>query len=237
MPSISNQALPQIKALVFDWDGTIIDSTRLIVDSLQNAARDLELPVPSKALASHAIGLALLEAAERVIPGISAAMKARFVERYRFYYFQKDASLQPFEGIPELLDELANLPIWLAVATGKSRIGLMRALEELGWSKRFISLRCGDDGEPKPSPWMLKDLRLELGLEFSEMIMIGDTTHDLGMARAAGVDAFAVNYGAQPESVLRAFMATATPLHSKVHMVDDVISLRQALMMRLGQLA
>jgi phosphoglycolate phosphatase len=224
----------KIQALVFDWDGTIIDSTRLIVDSLLAAGRDLGFSEPSRPQASSLIGLVLTEAARRLHPTINEAQLAQFVERYRHYYFQKDASLQPFIGIPELLDELAGQPVWLAVATGKSRMGLMRALTELGWldgaNKRFISLRCGDDGEPKPSPWMLNDLGEELGLKPDEMIMIGDTTHDLGMARSAQVEAVAVNYGAQPVEALERFIATAQPEHAAVHMVSSVAQLRDRLL-------
>jgi phosphoglycolate phosphatase len=224
----------KIQALVFDWDGTIIDSTRLIVDSLLGASRDLGLAEPSRQQASSLIGLVLSEAARRLHPMMTDSQIPLFVERYRHYYFQKDASLQPFIGIPELLDELAIKPVWLAVATGKSRIGLMRALAELGWEdgskKRFISLRCGDDGEPKPSPWMLNDLGAELGLKPEEMIMIGDTTHDLGMARAAGVKAVAVNYGAQPAEVLQRFIESARPEHAPVHFVSSVAQLRERLL-------
>jgi phosphoglycolate phosphatase len=227
-------ATSKIQALVFDWDGTIIDSTRLIVDSLLSASRDLGLPEPGRTQASSLIGLVLNEAARRLHPSLTERQIALFVERYRHYYFQKDASLQPFIGITELLDELANKPVWLAVATGKSRIGLMRALEELGWQNglknRFITLRCGDDGEPKPSPWMLTDLGAELGLRADEMIMIGDTTHDLGMARSAQVEAVAVNYGAQPLEVLERFIASAEPSHAPVHMVSSVEQLRERLL-------
>ncbi len=224
----------KIQALVFDWDGTIIDSTRLIVDSLLNASRDLGLAEPSRQSASSLIGLVLAEAARRLHPDITDAQIPKFIERYRHYYFQKDASLQPFIGIPELLEELATKPVWLAVATGKSRVGLMRALAELGWQdgskKRFISLRCGDDGEPKPSPWMLNDLAAELGLKPQEMIMIGDTTHDLGMARSAQVEAVAVNYGAQPVELLERFIASAQPAHPPVHMVSSVEQLRERIL-------
>jgi phosphoglycolate phosphatase len=224
----------KIQALVFDWDGTIIDSTRLIVDSLLGASRDLGLSEPTRPQASALIGLVLTDAARRLHPNISDSQIPLFIERYRHYYFQKDASLQPFIGITELLDELATKPVWLAVATGKSRVGLMRALAELGWDhgakKRFISLRCGDDGEPKPSPWMLNDLGVELGLKPNEMIMIGDTTHDLGMARSAQVEAVAVNYGAQPVELLERFIASAPPGAVPVHMVSSVAQLRDRLL-------
>lgn len=224
----------KIQAVVFDWDGTIIDSTRLIVDSLLSASRDLGLAEPSRQQASSLIGLVLPEAARRLHPGITEVQTPIFIERYRHYYFQKDASLQPFIGIPELLEELSSKPLWLAVATGKSRAGLMRALAELGWQdgskKRFVSLRCGDDGEPKPSPWMLNDLAAELGLKPQEMIMIGDTTHDLGMARSAQVEAIAVNYGAQPVAQLERFIASGEPAHPPIHMVSSVEQLRQRLL-------
>jgi phosphoglycolate phosphatase len=228
----------RFRALVFDWDGTIIDSTRLIVESLQGAARDLGFAEPSKIAAAHMIGLPLAEAARRLLPDIVPAQTDRFIELYRDYYFKKDASLQPYEGIPELLDELAAWPVWLAVATGKSRHGLVRALHALRWdegrNKRFVSLRCGDDGQPKPHPWMLLDLAEELGIDRHEMLMIGDTTHDLGMARAAGVEAVAVTYGAQPRSELESFMATGRPGDPAIFPVTSVADLRQTLLSRLN---
>jgi phosphoglycolate phosphatase len=223
-----------VQALVFDWDGTIIDSTRLIVDSMRSACSDLELTMPSRTQAASMIGLPLAEAAKRLVPGAGVERIEAFVERYRFYFFQKDASLQPFIGMSELLDELRRYSVWLSIATGKSRVGLMRALAELHWDdRRFVSLRCGDDHEPKPHPWMLTDLAEELGLEASDLLMIGDTTHDLAMARSAGVEAIAVSYGAQPENALRAFLESASPDDPRVTLVTSVSALREQLLGRI----
>jgi phosphoglycolate phosphatase len=137
---------------------------------------------------------------------------------------RRDAQLEPFEGVPQLLGELADNGAWLAVATGKSRAGLNRALDQMGWTGRFLTTRCADEGAPKPDPWMLRDICDELGLGVSEALMVGDTTHDLGMARAAGAAAIAVTYGAHPREALEAEPALAV--------VDSVVELREALLAR-----
>src|SRR5690606_31184593 len=107
----------------------------------------------------------------------------------------------------------------------KSRVGLNRALDQLGWTGRFLTTRCADEGAPKPDPWMLRDICEELGLEPNELLMVGDTTHDLGMARAAGTDAIGVSYGAHPREQLERESALA--------IADSVLELREALLERI----
>ncbi len=214
----------RFRLVVFDWDGTLIDSTSAIVQALRAAAADLGLPIPSRERASHVIGLGLFEAIHRAVPSIQREQVPEFVARYRHHYFALDGQLEPFEGIPQLLGELVDAGAWLAVATGKSRAGLDRALEQMSWASRFLTTRCADEGEPKPDPWMLRDICDELGVEAADALVVGDTIHDLGMARAAGSGAIAVTYGAHPRSELESEPSLA--------MVDSVVELRAALLAR-----
>lgn len=214
----------RFRLVVFDWDGTLIDSTAAIVHAIRASAADLGLPVPSRQQASHVIGLGLFDAIRRAVPVIDAAQMPAYVERYRYHYLRRDAHLEPFDGVPGLLADLADSGAWLAVATGKSRAGLNRALDQMGWTGKFLTTRCADEGVPKPDPWMLRDICDELGLGASEMLMVGDTTHDLGMARSAGAAAIAVTYGAHPREALESEPALAV--------VDSVVELREALLAR-----
>jgi phosphoglycolate phosphatase len=190
--------------VVWDWDGTIVDSTSAIADAIVGAAADLALPVPSQRDARWVIGMGLLEAIHHAVPAIRREQVPAFVERYRVHYLRRDAELKTFEGIPEVLRGLDAAGVPLAVATGKSRVGLNRALVQTGLGPRFVSTRCADEGAPKPDPWMLRDLGETLQVPPERMVMIGDTTHDVGMALAAGAASVAVLYGAHEPEVLRA---------------------------------
>ncbi len=212
----------RFRLVVFDWDGTLIDSTAAIVRAIRLSAADIGLPVPTREAASHVIGLGLFEAIRQAVPSIEREQMPAFVVRYRHHFFSVDAQLAPFDGIPHLLTELADSGAWLAVATGKSRAGLDRALDQMNWGSRFLTTRCADEGAPKPDPWMLRDICEELGVEVAETLMVGDTVHDLGMARAAGSGAIAVTYGAHPRHELETEPALA--------LVDSVAELRAALL-------
>lgn len=188
--------------VVWDWDGTIIDSVGAVSDAMIGAAGDLGLPVPTPEQARWVIGMGLMEAIHHAVPSIRREQMPAFIERYRVHYLKRDAELKVFEGIPEVLRGLDAAGIPLAVATGKSRVGLNRALVQTGLGPRFAATRCADEGAPKPDPWMLRDLGEELQIEPARMIMVGDTTHDVGMAQAAGSASIAVLYGAHdPESL------------------------------------
>ncbi|MFN9775914.1 MAG: HAD-IA family hydrolase [Burkholderiales bacterium] len=195
--------------VVWDWDGTIVDSTSAIADAIVGAAVDLGLPVPSDRDARWVIGMGLLEAIHHAVPAIRREQVPAFVERYRVHYLRRDAELKTFEGIPEVLRGLDAAGVPLAVATGKSRMGLNRALVQTGLGPRFVSTRCADEGAPKPDPWMLRDLGETLQVATERMVMIGDTTHDIGMALAAGAASVAVLYGAHEPQVLRSSGADA----------------------------
>ncbi len=172
--------------IVFDWDGTLMDSTAAIVQSIQAAARDLGLPPPADADASWVIGLGLPEAMARIAPQLAQEQHALMVESYRQHYMKRRFDTNLFDGVPALLDDLAQQGYLLAVATGKSRAGLDRALAEVGLTRRFDATRCADETFSKPHPAMLLEICEMLGQEPARTLMIGDTTHDLQMAVNAG---------------------------------------------------
>jgi phosphoglycolate phosphatase len=197
-------ARKQFDLIVFDWDGTLMDSTATIVKCIQSAAKDLGLPAPSDAAAAHVIGLGLSEAMQAAMPDIDPALYPRMTERYRYHFLTKDHELVLFQGVRAMLDELSQLGYFLAVATGKSRVGLNRALNAAGLLATFDATRCADETFSKPHPAMLQELTRELGQDMRRTVMIGDTTHDLLMANSAGAAGIAVEYGAHPVQQLQA---------------------------------
>ena len=208
--------------LVFDWDGTLMDSAAAITASLRAACRDLDLAVPSEEQARYVIGLGLHDAMSHILPGLDAALYPRVVERYRVHYLRLDAGTALFPGAAETIAALRDSGFLLAVATGKSRRGLDRALSATGLERYFHATRCADEGPSKPHPGMLQGLMEGLGVENERTLMIGDTTHDMEMARAAGVPRLGVAYGAHAREALLGCEPLAC--------VDDFESLRQWLL-------
>lgn len=197
-------ARKQFDLIVFDWDGTLMDSTATIVKCIQAAARDLGLPIPDNRAASHVIGLSLQDAMQVALPDVDPKYYPRMVERYRYHYLARDQDLVLFEGVREMLAELSQQGYFLAVATGKSRVGLNRAMDVVKLMSAFDATRCADETFSKPHPAMLQELTRELGQDMKRTLMIGDTTHDLQMALNAGAAAIAVHYGAHSAEELRA---------------------------------
>jgi phosphoglycolate phosphatase len=195
--------------LVFDWDGTLMDSTAVIAASLQAACDDLGLPVPSEERARHIIGLGLHDAMRYVLPGVPPSIYPQVTERYGHHFRAREASAPLFDGAKAALTELNAAGIMLAVATGKSRRGLDRVLERTGVDALFHATRCGEEAAGKPAPAMLLELLSELGVAKERTLMIGDTTHDLQMAQNAGVASLAVAFGAHPREQLLAFQPLA----------------------------
>jgi len=191
------------RLLVFDWDGTIIDSAATIAECIRDASRQLGLEVPERERASHVIGLGLHDAMRLAVPGLAAERYAEFVASYREHFLVRKDAMQLFEGMRRLLEEFSKTHL-LAIATGKSRRGLERDLEFHNLSPLFTASRCADETNPKPHPAMLLELMTQLEITGNQTLMVGDTSHDMEMARAAGVDALAVTYGAHPEASLRA---------------------------------
>ncbi|MBU6492535.1 HAD-IIIA family hydrolase [Pandoraea sp.] len=181
--------------IVFDWDGTLMDSTPTITRCIQAACRDLDLPVPADEVASYVIGLGLRDALQTAAPTLDPSHYPRLSERYRFHYLLSGNETVLFPGVREMLAELRERGRFLAVATGKSRVGLNRALEAVGLLGAFDATRCADETFSKPHPAMLQEIGRELGQDLSRTVMIGDTTHDLQMAANAGAAGVAVAYG------------------------------------------
>lgn len=201
------------RLLVFDWDGTLADSTAIIAQALQSACRDVGEPVPDEVSARFVIGLGLADALAHVAPALPVERHGELSARYRHHYLARDPEIPLFDGARELIDELRARGFLIAVATGKSRVGLDRALAANGLHACFDATRCADEGRPKPHPDMLLHLMARFGVAPAATLMIGDTTHDLELARAAGVDALAVAYGAHELHGLAAARPLAT-VHS-----------------------
>jgi phosphoglycolate phosphatase len=188
--------------IVFDWDGTLLDSAGAIARAIQASCRDLGLAVPSDTRARHVIGLGLEAALRYAAPDLPLERTPEMVERYRFHYLSGDHELALFDGIPALLDDLKSAGHILAVATGKSRLGLNRAFGHSGLAALFQASRCADECHSKPHPQMLEELMAAFGVPPARTLMIGDTSHDLLMATNAGVASLAVTYGAHPQEHL-----------------------------------
>lgn len=197
------------RLIVFDWDGTLLDSTGGIVECIQEAARDLRLPVPMRETASHVIGLGLHDSLRTAVPTLPEEQYREFAEAYRRHFLARQGSMTLFPGVRELLQDLHVAGHHLAVATGKSRRGLDHALESTALRRYFAASRCADETNPKPHPAMLLELMEQLAAAPGQALMVGDTSHDLEMARSAGVDAVAVTYGAHPGDALRALAPRA----------------------------
>ena len=195
----------RFELLVFDWDGTLMDSAAAIIASIQLSCRDLGLPVPERERAAHVIGLGLKDALTYVAPQLPSSEYGKLAERYRHHYLARDADIELFPGVREMLAALKEKGHVLAVATGKSRAGLERVFEATQLKQYFDSSRCADETHSKPHPAMLQELMQELLVAPEATLMIGDTGHDLQMAVSAGVAALAVSYGAHTKDSLTAF--------------------------------
>ena len=187
--------------IAFDWDGTLSDSTRLIVRCIQAAVIDVGGAKPSENDAAWVIGLGLAEALARAAPDVPKEKYAELGARYRYHYLQHQDDLVLFDGVLQMLDALRARGHKLAVATGKSRRGLNEALKSMALRDRFDASRTADETFGKPHPRMLLELMEELDIPAERTLMIGDTTHDLQLALNAGCASVGVSYGAhEPES-------------------------------------
>ena len=187
--------------IVFDWDGTLFDSTMLIVRCIQDACRDIGATVPTDAAAAYVIGLGLHDALQHAVPGLAPDRYPELGQRYRHHYMANRDALVLFPGTVEMLNALKERQHLLAVATGKNRHGLDDALRHAQLQGLFDATRTADETASKPNPLMLLQLMQELGVPPERTLMVGDTTHDLMLARNAGTARIAVSYGAhEPDS-------------------------------------
>jgi len=204
-----------IKLLIFDWDGTLMDSVQHIVDSLNAAIQQLDLAPRHHDDLKNVIGLGMREAIAAIYPDqVDDAFAAQFVEAYREYFFAEDARQSMFAGARETLQQLQSQNYVLAVATGKSRHGLNHALSDTGLHGMFVESRCADETRSKPDPLMLEEILESLNMKAQHAIMIGDTEYDLAMARAAGVHPLGVSYGVHDRERLQK--------HKPVHILDAI---------------
>jgi phosphoglycolate phosphatase len=204
--------------LVFDWDGTLMDSAARIVASLRASIADLNWEPRESAALKNIIGLGLQEAIRALYPQVDANGYAGFVERYRYHFLVANTTpSELFPGAADTVRDLDRRGYLLAVATGKGRQGLNRVLEETGLRGVFRATRCADETASKPHPQMLRELMAELDASPARTLMIGDTEYDLEMARNAGTASLAVRYGVhEPERLAR---------HGPVHQIDDISEL------------
>jgi phosphoglycolate phosphatase len=195
--------------LVFDWDGTLFDSTALIARCIQNACADVGAPVPSDGDAAYVIGLGLQDALRHVAPALPESRYPELGSRYRHHYVASQHELSLFPGTIDMLHALKARQHRLGVATGKGRRGLDDALAHSQLKGLFDGTRTADETASKPDPMMLLELMRELGAEPARTLMVGDTTHDLLLARNAGTPSVAVSFGAHEHEAFAEF----GPLH------------------------
>jgi phosphoglycolate phosphatase len=182
--------------IVFDWDGTLMDSAAQIVRCFELAFADLHLPSPGERAIRRIIGLGLKEAVAALMPQANDAERDGVRERYRSCFLALDADELPlFPGVRDGLEALLARGHLLGIATGKSRRGLDRVLAHTGLADVFVATRCADEAFSKPHPRMLEDLLDRTGMAAAQAIMVGDTTYDMMMAQSAGVAGLAVSYG------------------------------------------
>ncbi len=194
------------KLLIFDWDGTIMDSSARIVSSMQTAAKSLELPVPSSSAIENIIGLSLAVANKILIPGISAEDSQRLTDSYSEQYRSLDNTATPlYQDVRETLTNLQAKGYLLAVATGKSRQGVKRVLEQTKLSALFSLYRGADETRSKPDPLMLAEILQQTKVSVEQAIMIGDTSYDLEMAQNIEMASIAVSYGMHSVELLKSF--------------------------------
>ena len=186
----------QFDLICFDWDGTLFDSTAIIVRSIQQAVLDVGGAKPTDEAASYVIGMALMPALAHAAPDVPKEKYPLLGERYRHHYLATQHDISLFDGVLPMLADLKGRHHWLTVATGKSRRGLDDVLASRQLHGIFDGSRTADETAGKPDPRMLHELMREFGADLERTLMIGDTTHDLQMARNAGVASVGVSYGA-----------------------------------------
>lgn len=191
------------RLLVFDWDGTLMDSAAHIVTAFRAACGDAGCRIPAADDVRHIIGLGLREAIDAVLPEMDDAGYSRFVDAFRRRFWQPSPHGQTlFDGVRDVLIGLKASGYLLAVATGKGKSGLRRVLEEEGLLEIFDATRCADETASKPDPQMLNEILDELGVDAARSLMIGDTSYDMEMAMRAGMDRLGVTYGAHRKELL-----------------------------------
>jgi len=189
--------------IIFDWDGTIVDSAQKIANCIQASARKVGLDIPTAEHAKSIIGLGLIEAMRSLFPKASESQISDMIEAYKYYFVSVDETEQTlFDGVVEGLQALESSGAIMAVATGKSRVGLERAFANWNLKHYFITSRCADETRSKPHPQMLHEILDFTAIEPHKAIMVGDTTFDLDMAANASIAGLGAGYGVHSERML-----------------------------------
>ena len=209
--------------IAFDWDGTLFDSTAIIVRCIQAAVRDVGGTVPTDKEAAYVIGMGLMQALAHAAPDVPPDKYTELGNRYRFHYIQHQDDLSLFDGVLPLLNDLRERGHLLAVATGKSRRGLDEALHSVDLRGVFDGSRTADQTAGKPHPLMLQELMAEFDVAPERLLMIGDTTHDLQMAVNAGCASVGVSYGAHEPDAFHALKPLAV-VHSVRELHDWLLN-------------
>jgi phosphoglycolate phosphatase len=197
------------KLLIFDWDGTLVDSTAYIVKGIQQIAKEMKLPVPSENQVRVLIGLSFFQIYQRLFPRAEHLL-TEFLKRYQALALQVVAAKEVlFPGVKTMLKTLKAQNYLLAIATGKSRAGLNAALQVLDLVHIFAATRCADETESKPHPQMVYELLSELAVAPEQALLLGDTGYDMQLAQNAGIAVLAVGCGVQPLEQLRAYKPLA----------------------------
>ena len=209
-----------VKLVIFDWDGTLFDSVGQIVKSLQFAATQFKQPL-TEADAKSIIGLGLPEVAQRLFPAVPE-LHAEILQSYSEHYVANSSHDVWFNGVAEMLHDLHAKGVKLAVATGKSRKGLDRVLQQTQSTHLFVATRAASETKSKPDPLMLQEILDQTGISAEQAIMVGDTSYDLEMAQNIGMPRIGVTYGVHLPEVLERYHPLAV--------VDNVSTLRDVLM-------
>jgi phosphoglycolate phosphatase len=214
--------MKRYKLIIFDWDGTLMDSIGRIVSSMQSAAAQLDLHTPSEQAVKNIIGLSLPIATEMLFPFCTDQQVEQLLKYYKAHYVNRDNTATPlFEGALSLLKQLKDKEHLLAVATGKGRDGLERVMAQTATKSFFNATRCADESESKPSPDMIFQLLEQLRINAEDALMIGDTIHDMAMAQNAGIDRIGVTMGVHGREELSKYQPIA--------MVDSLAELSSIL--------
>lgn len=196
---------PLFDLVILDWDGTIADSTGMIVDAVMAAAVELNIPPPSRALTLSSIGLGINALFLKLFPHIAEDILEKMKVIYRSYYHANEAKVYLFEGVKEGIERLYQHKCKLAVATGKSRNGLNFTLQHTELKRYFLITKTVDECFSKPHPHMIEAILEETMMPRTRAVMVGDTHYDLEMGKNAHIQTIAVTYGAQPKEVLKSY--------------------------------
>lgn len=213
-----------VKLVVFDWDGTLFDSIDTICQSMLSAAYLANAPQRNKEDIKNIIGLSLDKGVQVIWPELPINEQSIIIEHYKQIYVAKDQTPpDAYTGVVEILNKLKNSNIKIAVATGKSRKGLERAISLTETQNYFVTSRCADETKSKPHPLMLEEILMELRLTPEQAIMVGDTEYDLNMATNAGMKSVGVTYGAHTATRLKACRPHA--LINNVNELSNILGL------------